>query len=76
MDIISFESIGKIDDRHLQSLFYSKKNELYRLYKSKASLQETNDVKFHLAVIQREMQIREKRQVLHKEYLSTLYKKR
>lgn len=76
MDIISFDSICKIDDRHLQSLFYAKKSELYKLYKSKASIEETNDIKFQLCVLQREMQIREKRQEAHKEYLNTLNKKR
>ncbi len=76
MDVINFDSVSKIDDRYLNSLFYSKKNELHKAYRSREDQETINDIKFHLAVIQREFQIRGSRKKAHEDYIFNLYGKK
>ncbi len=76
MDVINFDNVSKIDDRYLNSLFYSKKNELHKAYRAKADQETVNNIKFQLAVIQREFQIRDARKKAHEDYIFNLYGKK
>ena len=72
METVTFSSVAKIDDNYLKSIFHGRKNALYKLYREKASQEEINKIKFDLAIIQREFQIRIKRKEAHQDYLKNL----